>query len=147
MLEVIFKLIPTVLIAGLNLRIMMVYRKTCERRRKMILTRASYIKDEDPRKFAEERRLFLLLGKRNHAMTYRCFSVNKIILSLFLYFRKYIYFVLSLCIAHGHITYDNCLRSIADIFIPSNCSSFHKLYMATVTLCQLNCDLVYLIVR
>uniref|UniRef100_A0A1B0GFK4 Uncharacterized protein n=1 Tax=Glossina morsitans morsitans TaxID=37546 RepID=A0A1B0GFK4_GLOMM len=62
MLEVIFKLIPTVLIAGLNLRIMMVYRKTCERRRKMILTRASYIKDEDPRKFAEERRLFLLLG-------------------------------------------------------------------------------------
>ncbi|XP_037933132.1 probable G-protein coupled receptor B0563.6 [Teleopsis dalmanni] len=62
MLEVIFKLIPTVLIAGLNLRIMMVYRQTCEKRRKMILTRSTYIKDDDPRKFAEERRLFLLLG-------------------------------------------------------------------------------------
>lgn len=56
MLEVIFKLIPTVLIAGLNLRIMMVYRQTCEKRRKMTSSRASYIKD------AEERRLFLLLG-------------------------------------------------------------------------------------
>ncbi|KAI8126825.1 hypothetical protein FF38_03110 [Lucilia cuprina] len=56
MLEVLFKLIPTVLIAGLNLRIMMVYRQTCEKRRKMTSSRASYIKD------AEERRLFLLLG-------------------------------------------------------------------------------------
>ncbi|XP_061397371.1 probable G-protein coupled receptor B0563.6, partial [Musca vetustissima] len=56
MLEVIFKLIPTVLIAGLNLRIMMVYRQTCEKRRKMTSSRASYIKD------AEEKRLFLLLG-------------------------------------------------------------------------------------
>lgn len=62
MLEVIFKLIPTVLIAGLNLRIMLVYRRTCKRRRQMVLTRASYGKDDDPRKFAEERRLFLLLG-------------------------------------------------------------------------------------
>ncbi|KRF82165.1 probable G-protein coupled receptor B0563.6 isoform X1 [Drosophila virilis] len=62
MLEVIFKLIPTVLIAGLNLRIMLVYRRTCERRRQMVLTRANYVKDDDPRKFAEERRLFLLLG-------------------------------------------------------------------------------------
>ncbi|KAL7745143.1 hypothetical protein ACLKA6_008201 [Drosophila palustris] len=62
MLEVIFKLIPTVLIAGLNLRIMLVYRRTCERRRQMVLTRATYVKDDDPRKFAEERRLFLLLG-------------------------------------------------------------------------------------
>lgn len=56
MLEVIFKLIPTVLIAGLNLRIMMVYRQTCEKRRQMTSARGSYIKD------AEERRLFLLLG-------------------------------------------------------------------------------------
>ncbi|XP_030080125.1 probable G-protein coupled receptor B0563.6 isoform X3 [Drosophila hydei] len=62
MLEVIFKLIPTVLIAGLNMRIMLVYRRTCERRRQMVLSRATYVKDDDPRKFAEERRLFLLLG-------------------------------------------------------------------------------------
>lgn len=70
MLEVIFKLIPTVLIGGLNMRIMMVYRRTCERRRQMVLSRPQahhpngpgYGKDDDPRKFAEERRLFLLLG-------------------------------------------------------------------------------------
>ncbi|KRF98198.1 uncharacterized protein Dwil_GK19873 [Drosophila willistoni] len=64
MLEVIFKLIPTCIIGGLNLRIMLVYRSTCERRRQMVLTRAhaNYVKDDDPRKFAEERRLFLLLG-------------------------------------------------------------------------------------
>ncbi|KAH8362383.1 hypothetical protein KR200_001195 [Drosophila serrata] len=83
MLEVIFKLVPTVLIGGLNMRIMMVYRRTCERRRQMVLSRNhghghghshgqghaqghahtnGYVKDDDPRKFAEERRLFLLLG-------------------------------------------------------------------------------------
>nr|XP_017034627.1 probable G-protein coupled receptor B0563.6 isoform X1 [Drosophila kikkawai] len=83
MLEVIFKLVPTVLIGGLNMRIMMVYRRTCERRRQMVLSRShghghghshaqgqaqghahtnGYVKDDDPRKFAEERRLFLLLG-------------------------------------------------------------------------------------
>ncbi|XP_053948513.1 probable G-protein coupled receptor B0563.6 isoform X2 [Anastrepha ludens] len=62
MLEVIFKLIPTVLIAGLNMRIMLVYRKTCQRRREMLISRSHCLRDEDPRKFAEERRLFLLLG-------------------------------------------------------------------------------------
>ncbi|XP_017480368.1 PREDICTED: uncharacterized protein LOC108369709, partial [Rhagoletis zephyria] len=62
MLEVIFKLIPTVLIAGLNMRIMLVYRKTCQRRREMLISRSHCMRDEDPRKFAEERRLFLLLG-------------------------------------------------------------------------------------
>ncbi|XP_054087640.1 probable G-protein coupled receptor B0563.6 [Zeugodacus cucurbitae] len=62
MLEVIFKLIPTVLIAGLNMRIMLVYRKTCQRRREMLISRSNCVRDEDPRKFAEERRLFLLLG-------------------------------------------------------------------------------------
>ncbi|CAD7089999.1 unnamed protein product [Hermetia illucens] len=61
-LEVIFKLVPTVLIAGFNLRIMMVYRQTCERRRRMTLSRNSCFKEDDPRKFAEERRLTLLLG-------------------------------------------------------------------------------------
>lgn len=63
MLEVIFKLIPTVLIAGLNLRIMLVYRQTCEKRRKMVITRMPCNQEEDLRKFAEERRLFFLLGK------------------------------------------------------------------------------------
>ncbi|XP_033250102.1 probable G-protein coupled receptor B0563.6 isoform X1 [Drosophila miranda] len=64
MLEMVFKLIPTVVIGGLNLQIMIVYRQTCERRRQMVLTRANsnFHKDDDPRKFAEERRLFLLLG-------------------------------------------------------------------------------------
>ncbi|XP_037726138.1 probable G-protein coupled receptor B0563.6 isoform X3 [Drosophila subpulchrella] len=65
MLEVIFKLVPTLVIGGLNMRIMMVYRRTCERRRQMVLSRPhahGYLKDDDPRKFAEERRLFLLLG-------------------------------------------------------------------------------------
>ncbi|XP_039226084.1 probable G-protein coupled receptor B0563.6 isoform X3 [Drosophila yakuba] len=73
MLEVIFKLVPTLVIGGLNMRIMMVYRRTCERRRQMVLSRShahghghghghGYLKDDDPRKFAEERRLFLLLG-------------------------------------------------------------------------------------
>lgn len=76
MLEVIFKLIPTVLIAGLNLRIMMVYRQTCEKRRKMTSSRASYIKD------AEERRLFLLLGMKKRAHTFK--RINKISKLLFL---------------------------------------------------------------
>uniref|UniRef100_A0A336L6J6 CSON004033 protein n=1 Tax=Culicoides sonorensis TaxID=179676 RepID=A0A336L6J6_CULSO len=62
-LEIVFKLAPTVLIAGLNLRIMIVYRRTCEKRRRMTLCRISVNnKDDDPRKFAEERRLILLLG-------------------------------------------------------------------------------------
>ncbi|XP_055371328.1 probable G-protein coupled receptor B0563.6 [Condylostylus longicornis] len=61
-LEIIFKLIPTVLIAGLNLKIMIVYRRTCEKRRRMTLSRVSSVKDGDPVKFAEERRLVLLLG-------------------------------------------------------------------------------------
>lgn len=53
---------PTVLIAGLNLRIIVVYRRSCAKRRQMTLARNN-LKDEDPRKFAEERRLILLLGK------------------------------------------------------------------------------------
>lgn len=69
MLEVIFKLIPTVLIAGLNMRIMLVYRKTCQRRREMLISRSNCVRDEDPRKFAEERRLFLLLGRSRMILT------------------------------------------------------------------------------
>ncbi|KAL5277250.1 hypothetical protein ACFFRR_002464 [Megaselia abdita] len=61
-LEVIFKLIPTILIAGFNLSIMIAYRRTCEKRRGMIISRNTCCKEDDPRKFAEERRLFLLLG-------------------------------------------------------------------------------------
>ncbi|XP_069700869.1 probable G-protein coupled receptor B0563.6 [Periplaneta americana] len=59
-LEVVFKVGPTLLLAALNLRIMVVYRRSCERRRRMTLSRCA--SDEDPRKFAEERRLILLLG-------------------------------------------------------------------------------------
>lgn len=60
-LEVVFKVGPTLLLAALNLRIMVVYRRSCERRRRMTLSRCAS-SDEDPRKFAEERRLILLLG-------------------------------------------------------------------------------------
>nr|XP_034187265.1 probable G-protein coupled receptor B0563.6 [Osmia lignaria] len=61
MLEMVFKVAPTILLAGFNLRIMVVYRKSCERRRRMTLAR-TVSNDEDPRTFAEERRLVLLLG-------------------------------------------------------------------------------------
>ncbi|XP_012279156.1 probable G-protein coupled receptor B0563.6 [Orussus abietinus] len=60
-LELIFKVGPTILLAVLNLRIMIVYRRTCERRRRMTLSRTSS-SDEDSRTFAEERRLIMLLG-------------------------------------------------------------------------------------
>ncbi|XP_055532130.1 probable G-protein coupled receptor B0563.6 [Wyeomyia smithii] len=60
-LEIVFKLAPTVLIAGFNLRIMIVYRRTCDKRRRMTLSRIN-TKDDDPRKYAEERRLMMLLG-------------------------------------------------------------------------------------
>ncbi|XP_018568599.1 probable G-protein coupled receptor B0563.6 [Anoplophora glabripennis] len=60
-LEFIFKVVPVILLAALNLRILIVYRRSCEKRRKMILSRKTS-GEEDPRKFAEERRLVLLLG-------------------------------------------------------------------------------------
>lgn len=60
-LELVFKVIPTILLAALNLQILIVYRKSCERRRRMTLSRTAS-GDDDPRKFAEERRLVLLLG-------------------------------------------------------------------------------------
>ncbi|KOX78451.1 hypothetical protein WN51_07858 [Melipona quadrifasciata] len=60
-LEMVFKVAPTILLAGFNLRIMVVYRRSCERRRRMTLSR-TVSNDEDPRTFAEERRLVLLLG-------------------------------------------------------------------------------------
>ncbi|XP_056631675.1 probable G-protein coupled receptor B0563.6 [Diorhabda sublineata] len=59
-LEVIFKIIPVILLAALNLRILIVYRRSCERRRKMTSRKTSG--EDDPKKFAEERRLVLLLG-------------------------------------------------------------------------------------
>lgn len=59
--EIVYKVGPTVLLAGFNLRIMIVYRNSCDRRRRMTLCRTTS-SDEDPRKFAEERRLILLLG-------------------------------------------------------------------------------------
>ncbi|KAG8234747.1 hypothetical protein J437_LFUL009985, partial [Ladona fulva] len=57
-LELMFKIAPTLLLAGLNLRIMVVYRRSCERRRQMTLKPSG----EESRKFAEEQRLVLLLG-------------------------------------------------------------------------------------
>lgn len=60
-LEIVFKLAPTFLIAGLNIRIMIVYRRTCDKRRRMTI---SHTKEDDTRKFAEERRLMLLLGEK-----------------------------------------------------------------------------------
>jgi len=60
-LEVVYKVAPTILLAGFNLRIMIVYRRSCERRRRMTLSR-TISSDEDPRTFAEERRLILLLS-------------------------------------------------------------------------------------
>lgn len=60
-LEIVFKIAPTILLAGFNLRIMIVYKKSCERRRRMTLSRTTS-NDEDSRTFAEERRLILLLG-------------------------------------------------------------------------------------
>jgi neurotensin receptor 1 len=61
LLEFIFKVIPIILLAALNLRILIVYRRSCEKRRRMTLSRTAS-GEEDPRKFAEERRLVLLLG-------------------------------------------------------------------------------------
>ncbi|GJQ79490.1 hypothetical protein Trydic_g16343 [Trypoxylus dichotomus] len=60
-LELMFKVIPIVLLAALNVRILIVYRRSCEKRRRMTLCRTAS-GEEDPRKFAEERRLVLLLG-------------------------------------------------------------------------------------
>ncbi|CAG9832790.1 unnamed protein product [Diabrotica balteata] len=60
-LELIFKVIPVILLAGLNLKILIVYRNSCDKRRKMTLSRKTS-GEEDPKKFAEERRLILLLG-------------------------------------------------------------------------------------
>lgn len=61
-LEVVFKVAPTILLAAFNLRIMIVYRRSCERRRRMTLSRTVSGGDEDTRTFAEERRLVMLLG-------------------------------------------------------------------------------------
>ncbi|XP_014206493.1 probable G-protein coupled receptor B0563.6 [Copidosoma floridanum] len=57
LLETGFKVGPTVLLAVLNLRIVLAYRRTCERRRR--LTRRSA---RDARSVSEERRLVMLLG-------------------------------------------------------------------------------------
>lgn len=54
MLELVFKIGPTLLLAGLNLRIMLVYRRVCNKRRRRRQSGSGYL--------AEERRLMLLLG-------------------------------------------------------------------------------------
>ncbi|XP_076286334.1 putative G-protein coupled receptor B0563.6 isoform X1 [Lasioglossum baleicum] len=60
-LEAMFKVAPTILLANFNLRIMIVYRRSCQRRRRTTLSRTPS-NDGDTRTFAEERRLMLLLG-------------------------------------------------------------------------------------
>ncbi|XP_024942133.1 probable G-protein coupled receptor B0563.6 isoform X3 [Cephus cinctus] len=60
-LEIVFKVAPTILLAGFNLRVMIAYRRSCERRRSTTLSRTAS-NDEAHRTFAEERRLLLLLG-------------------------------------------------------------------------------------
>ncbi|CAL8113519.1 unnamed protein product [Orchesella dallaii] len=57
-LALVFRLIPTILLAYLNLRIIIAYRRTCARRR--IMT-GKTSRDEN-KKFAEESRIMLLLG-------------------------------------------------------------------------------------
>ncbi|ODM95327.1 hypothetical protein Ocin01_11351, partial [Orchesella cincta] len=57
-LALVFRLIPTILLAYLNLRIIIAYRRTCNRRR--IMT-GKTSRDEN-KKFAEESRIMLLLG-------------------------------------------------------------------------------------
>lgn len=57
MLEVMFKIGPTILLTGLNFRIMLVYRRSCKRRRRM-----RRYNNYDAKRFAEERRLMMLLG-------------------------------------------------------------------------------------
>lgn len=53
-----FQVGPTLLLAGLNARILIVYRRSCARRRK----RRGALLESNCRQFAEERRLALLLG-------------------------------------------------------------------------------------
>lgn len=65
----VFKMAPTVLIASFNIRIMIVYRRTCNNRRRMT---SHSKKDDDTRKFAEERRLMLLLGE--HIISFKVFN-------------------------------------------------------------------------
>lgn len=61
-LEIIFKVLPILLLATLNLRILIVYKRSCEKRRTMTLSRVTSGQETDPKKYAEERRLMLLLG-------------------------------------------------------------------------------------
>lgn len=104
-LEVFFKVAPTILLAGFNLRIMVVYRRSCERRRRMTLSR-TVSNDEDPRTFAEERRLILLLGSTS-ILFLVCVS-PMVILNVTLSesnLNHYPYQVYAKCTLHKHYTY------------------------------------------
>ncbi|OXA47422.1 putative G-protein coupled receptor AH9.1 [Folsomia candida] len=57
-ISLIFRLIPTILLAYLNLRIIVAYRRTCARRRLM----TGKTSRDESKKFAEESRIMLLLG-------------------------------------------------------------------------------------
>lgn len=60
-LEISFKVVPSFILAGMNVRIMMVYRESCERRRRMTLSR-NVNNEINVRTFSEEKRLFMLLS-------------------------------------------------------------------------------------
>ncbi|CAG7709972.1 unnamed protein product [Allacma fusca] len=58
LIAIVFRLGPTLLLAYLNLRIIIAYRRTCANRRRM----TGKASRDDSKKFAEERRIMLLLG-------------------------------------------------------------------------------------
>uniref|UniRef100_A0A0P4W9T5 G-protein coupled receptors family 1 profile domain-containing protein n=2 Tax=Scylla olivacea TaxID=85551 RepID=A0A0P4W9T5_SCYOL len=58
MLEVVFKLLPALVLVFLNIRIIRTYKAVCEKRRKM----TNKVSGEQRRQYAEESRLMFLLG-------------------------------------------------------------------------------------
>lgn len=117
-LEIVFKLMPTVLIAYFNVRIMIVYRQTCNKRRRMTL---SHTKDDDSRKFAEERRLMFLLGK----IIIKKIEIywNSIILH-----RKYLASVFNLRFSHGDSPCDVIRQESLQVFVSGNLQHTGRIY-------------------
>ena len=61
MLELVYKVVPTILLATLNLQIIRTYKKLCERRHGMTLHHLK-LSSEVHGKLSEEKRLLFLLG-------------------------------------------------------------------------------------
>lgn len=109
LLEFFFKVIPVILLAALNLRILIVYRRSCEKRRKMTLSR-TVSGEEDPRKFAEERRLVLLLGSTS--ILFLVCVTPMVILNVTLSdenLKKYPYQVNKIVLAYFLLCVDKCV--------------------------------------